>query len=981
MFTLQVLDRGQTFFYSPSDHAVTLGSGDGVDLRLGESDVAAVHARIEPRNGGLFLVGLEPVVINGETVESAELRLGDRIELGKAILVVGQSVARVASPDDVLGAPRGRSGRSAAPRRSRAPLVIAGLIVAGVVTMAILNSDDAGEVRGQLSMIEVAVGKGDFEAARDYIAASRRLWAGAQDDRLDRLDAQEQKIEAILASRADLERRVLDPASGAYASWIMELRRLEESGQPAERTAARLVRASLRETIERRSPVAPVGGQEDPVGLGRPSSSETGPQDEADSVAASLADASRLAGQGLFAQALALLEVELGQVSNADELAQLRRHSEVLHAEARASARQLIAEAEADVAAGRSRDAVTMLALARHRYPASGEFDVLSVKLREIENSMAVGADADSAPAPASDAPVVLPVAAGVPAAEVEAPVLAGVDDSKAPERRSGLEALRVLLDRVSDAESIGDYVTAARLLWEAADAARSRDADFAARLGLRAERSELCAALHESVAAALGSGRRLRAVSRAGEDLVLVAVAGPRFSTAGDDAHVTWADVSATGIMFLVEQVGIAGKPALGGAAMIYGLGDTVLAEDLLAKALRADPGLKNEIDRIIARGRGESYDERGYELGADGFVSVRELEQRKEAAKIARRIDAAFRGGDEQREQFLTALLARGPDMLDAVIWAFEADLGRQVDKLESSALRKKVSRLEEHRDELDRVRKHAKDLIYDTVEYFYPYKPPAVSSERFAEYNRVQAEVNRRTDEVRRVWKDDRVEVSVPSSLRDDLARLEWCASVLRRLGAFDPGDLADIEWARALPVGGKVGIAGYCRTRAERAELDEWRRIEAYNRVTERKLGSSVRELLRITNGYRGMFRHRPLAISPVVCRAALGHAEEMSRLGYFAHMSPTPGRRTPSDRMKSAGYDYGVTENIALNGSALGAHHAWLRSSGHHRNLLNPRHTEIGIGVDGRNWVQNFGSGRAYEESDAFLRAGSTGRAR
>ena len=70
-------------------------------------------------------------------------------------------------------------------------------------------------------------------------------------------------------------------------------------------------------------------------------------------------------------------------------------------------------------------------------------------------------------------------------------------------------------------------------------------------------------------------------------------------------------------------------------------------------------------------------------------------------------------------------------------------------------------------------------------------------------------------------------------------------------------------------------------------------------------------------------------------------------------------------------MKLAGYLFGVTENIALVDGAQGAHDAWCRSSGHHRNLLNPRHTEFGIGANGRYWVQNFGSGSTYLQTEAW----------
>jgi uncharacterized protein YkwD len=100
---------------------------------------------------------------------------------------------------------------------------------------------------------------------------------------------------------------------------------------------------------------------------------------------------------------------------------------------------------------------------------------------------------------------------------------------------------------------------------------------------------------------------------------------------------------------------------------------------------------------------------------------------------------------------------------------------------------------------------------------------------------------------------------------------------------------------------------------------------------------------------------------------------------MARLGYFAHMSPTPGRHTPYDRMRLAGYKFGVSENIALVDGANGAHVAWCHSSGHHRNLLDASHYEIGIGADGRLWVQNFGSGKVHRDEPAWTESRANNR--
>ncbi|MHC4847708.1 MAG: CAP domain-containing protein [Planctomycetota bacterium] len=82
---------------------------------------------------------------------------------------------------------------------------------------------------------------------------------------------------------------------------------------------------------------------------------------------------------------------------------------------------------------------------------------------------------------------------------------------------------------------------------------------------------------------------------------------------------------------------------------------------------------------------------------------------------------------------------------------------------------------------------------------------------------------------------------------------------------------------------------------------------------------------------------------------------------MSRRGYFGHFSTTPGRRTPYDRMRLAGYQYGASENCVMGTSdPKSAHERWCHSSGHHRNLLTAAWTEMGTGHYGSLMTQNFG---------------------
>ena len=499
----------------------------------------------------------------------------------------------------------------------------------------------------------------------------------------------------------------------------------------------------------------------------------------------------------------------------------------------------------------------------------------------------------------------------------------------------------------------------------------QERDADFSRRLVLRADEAELLAAWHEAVAAAVQGGRALPSKHQNGQPITLAKVDGAGFVDANGQ-RLSWHDIAPVGVQALADQLKVTGPPALGAAALLYKQGQGVLAEALLAKVLRAEPAGKDGVDRVIARGRGEPFDGSGYSLGKDGFTSVRSLEIQKQAAQLVVRLDAALRDRNEAaRETLWRETLAAGPDAVHVLVATLQKELQKQVARLDTGALRKQVDRLAAQRQLLEQARQSAKELIFDEKKYFYPYKPPAVSSDRYAEYLRVQAEVDRRVAALRTLWNDDRAKVRVPTSLRADLDRLDWVAKGLAGLGELDAGALAQIEWVRALPAGDSVGVRDYCTTLAERAELEDWRRIEAYNAAVGKTLTSAQREQLKVTNDYRAMFHHRPLAVMPVVCTASQGHAEEMSRLGYFSHTSPSPGRKTPYDRMRLAGYTFGVSENIALVDGAMGAHVEWCHSSGHHRNLLDPAHKEMGIGAVGRYWVQNFGSGSGHREDPAW----------
>lgn len=82
---------------------------------------------------------------------------------------------------------------------------------------------------------------------------------------------------------------------------------------------------------------------------------------------------------------------------------------------------------------------------------------------------------------------------------------------------------------------------------------------------------------------------------------------------------------------------------------------------------------------------------------------------------------------------------------------------------------------------------------------------------------------------------------------------------------------------------------------------------------------------------------------------------------MQRNKYFSHTSPTYG--SPFDMMKKFGISFRTAgENIAMGQrTPEEVVNAWMNSSGHRQNILNPNFTHIGVGYveNGNYWTQMF----------------------
>lgn len=140
-------------------------------------------------------------------------------------------------------------------------------------------------------------------------------------------------------------------------------------------------------------------------------------------------------------------------------------------------------------------------------------------------------------------------------------------------------------------------------------------------------------------------------------------------------------------------------------------------------------------------------------------------------------------------------------------------------------------------------------------------------------------------------------------------------------------------------------------------------------------TVREAGAIANRVLTLVNAARSKPRRcgnksheaaPPLALSAVLTRAALKHAQDMASHSHFEHTG-TDGS-TPAQRVEKVGYLWlTVAENIAAGArTADEVVEGWLNSPGHCTNLMGPMYTQMGIAyaveeksTAGIYWAQEF----------------------
>jgi uncharacterized protein YkwD len=121
-----------------------------------------------------------------------------------------------------------------------------------------------------------------------------------------------------------------------------------------------------------------------------------------------------------------------------------------------------------------------------------------------------------------------------------------------------------------------------------------------------------------------------------------------------------------------------------------------------------------------------------------------------------------------------------------------------------------------------------------------------------------------------------------------------------------------------------------------------------------------------EVLFLVNRERRLNGLDPVVRNATLEAQARQYACEMIHYGFFDHKNPSTNTALP-DRAREFGYDYLVIgENLAAGQRTPSQVMVdWMESAGHAANILDPRFTELGIGVRaggefGLYWVQEFG---------------------
>lgn len=463
-------------------------------------------------------------------------------------------------------------------------------------------------------------------------------------------------------------------------------------------------------------------------------------------------------------------------------------------------------------------------------------------------------------------------------------------------------------------------------------------------------------------------------------------------------EATYKWTSIDPEARLDLYEMIKFQTEDDLWGMAIYAYENDlNVRASEICYELYEENEALKPEIDSFMARHlRIPVPAETGFvefdpRRGKTRFITPFELASIKAQEEIEDLLETIEKKADSSSERAIEEVEAaferiqelaeKYPEAREGAVAELTKLRDEQMEKIEKMGFGESSGPLAELRRQLDEARVRAKRSIFDERCYPYPGNnndhgqtpvrdwepgPNGRDSDYDEDSPGGQPEVTARVDTVKEIWNNPsgaigRIDPGV-QKVADKVKRLIGWIAQLQGTSA-DTEQESFLDYVRQM-ANQKLDIKNFARNGTERRTISDDNQIMRDNELGETAANGNEKEHVRLVNEYRRMMGERCLRINDKLGEAARRHSEYMKSSGQFAHQIPGhPDGAGPQDRARRAGYGSGVGENIAMNSrghTPQSALDAWLHSSGHHRNILNPRWRVMGAGDAGSHWTELFG---------------------
>lgn len=429
--------------------------------------------------------------------------------------------------------------------------------------------------------------------------------------------------------------------------------------------------------------------------------------------------------------------------------------------------------------------------------------------------------------------------------------------------------------------------------------------------------------------------------------DLLDADASGVRASKDGAELRCTWAALPPKSFVRLFRVAGFEEPPRLAVALFFDDEDQPKEAEAAYAAFFKSgqDAAL---LTRVVARRRGIPEPAEGFHLFRGRLVTIADEKETRQKEEIETLGKQARSTVDARRREAFDALERLGEPATETLVLALKERRTAVVGGLAQAKAFSPARFAAVLGNDLRAAREAALGFILSDARYPYPAtsEEPQKEAEKLVEAVREICE----RPYARLLGKSDEAQ-----ALDTELQELDGRLARVDPLG--EPLYEATKERIQKAIDGPRIPLDD-----RDRKRLDFNDAVAKYNREVKTTADDEERANVDAVNEYRSLMGLEAVKIDERLVRAARKHSIEMRQRNYFEHNSPTPQLRNPNLRVQREGYGGSVWENIAL-GAADGrqAFWQWYKSSGHHRNMLQPGHTEMGCGSEMHHWwTQVFG---------------------